>query len=77
MSPFMVERPNIAYTIDICAWTLHQSALRGWPIIGEDLIKKTQQPGFKGGVTDIALPVDGLAELGYTMLHEVLLSITL
>ncbi|KAH7345841.1 hypothetical protein BKA66DRAFT_448049 [Pyrenochaeta sp. MPI-SDFR-AT-0127] len=36
----------------------------------KDVIAQTQQPGFKGGITSYALPVDGLRNLGLSMLHE-------
>ncbi|KAF2271293.1 uncharacterized protein EI97DRAFT_471312 [Westerdykella ornata] len=70
MSPYMVAQPKVADTIDICPWLLHRSAGRGWPRIDKDQITKTQQPGFKDGLSDIALPVDGLVDTGYTLLHE-------
>ncbi|KAF2265277.1 hypothetical protein CC78DRAFT_579535 [Lojkania enalia] len=67
---FTSPRPNIAFSIDVCTWFLHKSLEMGWPRIDKDRITQTQQPGFKGGVTNFATPVDGLRNTGLMMLHE-------
>jgi hypothetical protein len=66
-----LQRPHIAFSIEVCAWFMHQMHREGYPNISRDRITQTQQPAFVGGVTDLASPVDGLVNLGYTMLHEV------
>jgi hypothetical protein len=68
---FATPRDDIAYSMDICTWFLHKSLQRGWPSIDKDMITQVQQPGFKGGITWYALPVDGMRNTGLTMLHEV------
>lgn len=74
---FTTPRTDIAFSIDVCTWFLHQSLQRNWPRIDKDRVTQTQQPGFKGGVSDFALPVDGLRNTGLTMLHEVTFDITI
>jgi hypothetical protein len=68
---FRVERQNIAFSIDFCTWFLHRQLHEGWPSINKDRITQTQQPGFKGGITEYATPIDGLRNVGLSMLHEV------
>lgn len=68
---FKIERPRVAFTIDVCTWFLHRTLQQWWPSINKDRIMQTQQPGFRGGVSSFATPVDGLRNTGLTMLHEV------
>jgi hypothetical protein len=71
MAQFSYPRQDIADTIDVCTWFLHKSLQQGWPRISKDRIAQTQQPGFAGGITWYATPVDGLRNTGLVMLHEV------
>ena len=67
-------RTNIAFTMDVCTWFLHQCNQGGWPRIDKDRITQTQQPGFKEGAAalpEVRTPVDGLVNTGYALLHEV------
>ena len=56
--------------MDVYASFLHRSLNLGWPRINKDRITQTQQPGFKGGVSDFTTPVDGLRNTGLATLHE-------
>jgi hypothetical protein len=77
LQDFKIERPNIAYAVDFCTWFLHYQLMQGWPSINKARITQTQQPGFKGGITDYSMPVDGLRGVGLSMLHEVRCCVTL
>jgi hypothetical protein len=64
-------RTDIAFSIDVCRWFIHKMFHQGWPRVDKDRITLTQQPGFRGGITWHATPIDGLRTMGLTMLHEV------
>lgn len=68
---FKIQRPRVAFTIDVCTWFLHRTLQQGWPSINKNRIMQIQQPGFRGGVSSFATPVDGLRNTGLSMLHEV------
>ncbi|KAH7083728.1 hypothetical protein FB567DRAFT_90998 [Paraphoma chrysanthemicola] len=70
LNDFSVRRPDIAFAIDVCTWFLHKQLLLGWPSITHDRIAQTQQPGFRGGITDLSTPIDGLRNAALTLLHE-------
>lgn len=68
---FGIRNRKLADTIDICRWYLHAMQLAGMPRINKDRIIQTQQPGFKASTIGHSMPVDGLRNVGATLLHEV------
>ena len=64
------DRVTAAYSIDICAWYLHQQSNSGRRKIDGARIMEPQEPGFVGSATNIANPVDALRGVELSLLHE-------